>query len=321
MWCKINFEIWKAKTEKARFPLFFQIDFLRTTAKIFNAEVHCYSFEKKGKLLALGAFYVKGKKIITPESFSFTALWFDDELNDLVYLECADSLIQLLRANFNKISLRLDPKIKDLRPFIWSNFNVENKYTYIKKGYSEPHYSVSKNIAKLSENYYSFKVEKVEMTSIMINIEFLKALGFSNVVRGFYKSLIIDWEKLGFIKAFNVYKQTELICSNIAILDDNASKIYTILLNNVGLKEKYAHTFLYQSIINWGKKNNITEIDLCGANLPSVSKFKSYFNAELVSYYIVNFNSFNNNLAIFKIKIHLNIKRISRKISIRKRFF
>lgn len=310
MWSKITLEVWEVKIRKLKLPIFFNVDFLKTTSKNFNVEVYCYSFEKRGRLLALGAFYVKSKKIITPESFSFTALWFANELSDVAYLECADSLIQLLKDNFYKISLRLSSQINDVRPFIWSNFRIENKYTYIKRDYSEPHYSISKNLSKLPENHYCFKVENIDPQSIEVNLKFLKVLGFSNALCDFYKPLIIEWGKLGFVKAFNVYKQNELICSNIVIIDISENKIYTILLNNVSDQEKYAHTYLYQSIINWAKENYITEIDLCGANLPSVAKFKSYFNAELVGYFVVTNSTFINRIYNFKMFFKLHLKRM-----------
>lgn len=312
MWIKVNCQTWKNSTENLELSIFFHTDFLTATASAFNLNIDYYLFQKKGKILSLGAFYIRNSKIITPEKFSFTALWFSNKLNDVVYLEIAESLIQLLKKKYSDISLKLDPQIRDIRPFLWGNFNVENKYTYLKKDNNPPHYSIIRNISKLPQQYYSFKVSSLEESSLLVNLQFLRVLGFSKSLINSYKILINNWGRIGVIKSFNVYRDEELVCSNIVIVDKN--KIYTILLNNAGSKDKYAHTYLYMSIINWSQQKGISEIDFCGANLPSISKFKSYFNSELTRYYIVNYNCFDEYLMKFKSIIFSNIKIIRNKL-------
>jgi hypothetical protein len=288
MWYKVNIESWEDIIQDLKLSIFYRTKFLNTTAKVFEANVDCYIFKKKEKILAVGAFYVKDKKIITPESFSFTALWFSPLLSDINYINCAEYLINSLKYSYSNITLKLTPEINDIRPFIWANFTIENKYTYIKKDTLPAHYSIVKNLSKLPQEYYSFIVNPIDDTSLELNSKFLRNLGFSKSLINYYRLLILSWDSIGIVKAFNLYKQNKLICSNIVIIDE--SKIYTILLNNVSGEDKYAHSYLYTEIIHWCKQNGILEIDFCGANLPSVAKFKSYFNADLVPYFVLSFS-------------------------------
>lgn len=300
MWHKINCTEWKLETSKLQLPIFYDSDFLNSTANTFNLNIDYFCFNKKGKIIALGAFFIKGTKIVRPENFSFTALWFSEELSDVAYIEIAEVLIQLLKNNYSKISLKLNSQISDIRPFTWANFKIEIKYTYIKKNDLAPHYSVSKNLSKLEKDHYVFKVQEIDNNSWQINLKFLKKLGFSISLCSSYQLLLFEWDKIGILKALNVYKKKELICSNIVLFDKDNHKLYTILLNSVNIEEKHAHTFLYTSIFNWCKENGISDIDLCGANLKSVSKFKSYFNADLTPYFSISYSSINNKLINLK---------------------
>ncbi|WP_198342254.1 hypothetical protein [Pedobacter psychrophilus] len=302
--------VWEKEIASLKLPIYYDCNFIESVSKVFNTEIQYFLFMKKNKALALGAFHVKNNKIITPESFTFTALWFSSQLSDVSYLEISDSLINIFKKKYRGATLRLETRINDIRPFIWADFKIENKYTYIKKDDLAPHYSVIKNLSKLENDHYIFKVEEIDEKSTHINLTFLKKTIFSNKLVDSYKLLLIEWDKIGALKAFSIYKQAELICSNIVLIDKNQFKVYTILLNSVTIEEKYAHTYLYSSIINWCKENGISEIDFCGANLPSVSKFKSYFNSELKTYFIVKYHPLRSNIYNTKESIVKLIKKI-----------
>lgn len=315
MWDKTERNVWKAETGKLKLPIFYDADFLTATSNVFNTKVDYYILRKKGNVVGLAAFHIKNKNIVTPESFTFSTLWFSDQLGDVGFVESATSIIKLLKSNYTKIKIKLNPHIKDIRPFSWANFQIESKYTYLKKGYKESHYSVSKNLSKLPDNFYVFKVESADRNSLDINLKFLKSIGFSTSVCERYNHLLKNWDKLGILKAFNLYKENKLICSNIVILDKEDSKAYTILLNNASKEDKYAHTYLYQSIIDWCEENDIREVDLCGANLQSVAKFKSYFNAELTSYFLLSYSPLHTQLVCLIGKIKFHLKKIKSKLS------
>lgn len=315
MWYKTGIDVWKMEIGRLKLPVFYDADFLTATSNVFNTRVDYYILKKKKNIVGLAAFHVKNRSIVTPESFTFSALWFSDQLGDVSFIESATSLIKTLKGNYTKVSIKLNPLIKDIRPFSWANFQIENKYTYLKKDAKESHYSVSKNLSKLPENFYVFKVESMDRNSLESNLKFLKAIGFSTKICERYNCLLNNWDNLGILKAFNLYKENRLICSNIVILDKEDSKAYTILLNNASKEEKYAHTYLYQSIIDWCEENDIREVDLCGANLPSVAKFKSYFNAELVGYFLLSYSPLQAQLINLKGQIKRHLKKIKNKIS------
>jgi hypothetical protein len=233
----------------------------------------------------------------------------------MVYFDVNNSLIAILKKKFRSINLKLGINIIDIRPFIWSGFKIQTKYTHLKNNLLLAHKSVIKNLSKISDQKYYFEVEQPCESSIKLNIDFLQKLGSSKFHCIKYEMLIKKWAENGYLKAFNIYKNQELLCSNLVLIDEATKRAYTILLNNVDYTEKYAHTFLYQSITDWCFKKGIFEIDFCGANIPGISIFKSYFNTELKIYYKISYHSFSNSLYDVKKSIFLFLYKIKGRLS------
>lgn len=290
MWYIIQSEEWERSVKILSLPLFFDIEYINSITKTTGLKVSFYCFKKKNRILALGAVYSQSNKIVLPEHFSYTPLWFISDISEINYFEILNSFIKELKVKFKEIELKLPTQFTDVRPFIWEYFKVENKYTYMKKDNLPPHYSVEKNLSKLELGYYTFCVEDVNISSIKINLSFLKELKTSDVLMKKYNKFLIEWAELGILKSFNLYKDDVLLCSNIAFIDEKTGSIYTILLNKVDQSFKYAHTYLYSSIISWAKENDFKTVDFCGANMLSISKFKSSFNMDLVPYFVVKYS-------------------------------
>jgi hypothetical protein len=290
MWTAIDEKSWEIEKTNFGLSLFFCPKYLKAVAEVYQLDLNYYCFRKKNKILAMVSFFSKGKKIIMPENFSYSPIFIIESLSEAIYFEINDSLIELLKKSFKRIFFKFDTSFSDVRPYIWKDFEIKIKYTHLKNNNLSSHKSVVKNISKIINEEYYFEVEQPNPNLIKLNLDFLRKLGISKFHCFNYHNLLEKWTEIGYLKAFNISKNQQILCSNLVLVDLNQRKAFTILLNNVNNGDKYAHTLLYQSIINWCFKEGITEVDFCGANISNISIFKSSFNTELKTYFTVSYS-------------------------------
>ena len=304
MWNRITEDNWIKIIEGLDLPIFFKHDYLKSISNSFSLQLNYFSFFKNSQVVSLFAFFSDSNRdIIIPEGFSYSPFYFQADLSEKLYVDTVTSLIKILKKDFKNIKLKLPTDITDVRPFIWENFSAEIKYTHIKKNGLLPEISVLKSLGKDFNNDYQFKVEELNKSSLMLNLEFLKTLDISQKKISHHEELLKNWFNCGYLKAFNLYRNNFLICSNLVLIDYYNSKAFTILLNKVDKQFKYAHANLYSNIILWCKENSINTIDFCGANFQTISEFKSRFNTDLKMYFVVNYYPINNLLLKFKKRV------------------
>lgn len=311
MWTRITEENWLLAIEKLDLPLFYQPNYLNAISNSFKLELNYFSFTSKHQVISLFSFFTDSKNaLVIPEAFSYSPFYINKSFSEKLYIDVLSSLIDILKKEFKSIKIKLPTDILDIRPFIWENFKIDIKYTHEKIGGLSPDASIIKNLTKDVISEYDFKVEDLTEHSLSLNLEFLSTLDFSTKKISRHRYLIQAWAKHDYLKAFNLYRDNVLICSNLVLLDFNSSKAYTILLNKVDAAHKFAHTYLYDQIIKWCVINQINNIDFCGANFKTISEFKSRFSTELKSYYVVNYSPISS----FLKKIEDSLSKIFRKI-------
>jgi hypothetical protein len=291
MWNRITKEDWIVTTKKLDLSLFYNSEYLDCIADVFKLKIHYFICTTKEGILALGAFFCdSNRNIVLPEGFSYSSFYLKNDLTEKSYGDLQISLIKILKSEFKNIKLKFETTITDVRPFIWEGFNLEVKYTHIKTNDLPPEASVINNLSKQVVKEYRFEVEELNNSNLLLNLEFLKKLSFSAKKIKELQKLLQLWAECNYLKAYSIYKKNILVCSNLVLIDFNSSKVYTILLNKPDKQYKFAHSYLYHSMIEWGKENGINTIDFCGANYKSISEFKSRFNTELTMYFVVSYS-------------------------------
>ena len=301
MWNRITEDNWIKIIDGLFLPIYFKHDYLKSISISFSLQLNYFSFFNNNQVVSLLAFFTNSNRdIILPEGFSYSPFYIQTNLSEKLYVDTTTSLINILKKDFKNIKLKLPTDIIDIRPFMWENLSVEIKYTHVKKNGLLPEASVLKSLGKDFNNDYEFKVEKLNKSSLMLNLEFLKTLNFSQKKISQHEELLKNWGNCGYLKAFSLYRNNFLVCSNLVLIDYYNSKAFTILLNKVDKQFKYAHANLYSNIIFWCRDNCINSIDFCGANFQSISEFKSRFNTDLKMYFVVKYHPINNLLLKFK---------------------
>jgi len=194
----------------------------------------------------------------------------------------------------DSIFILTGPNLLDTRPYIWNNYVVTPKYNY------------KKNIENLDEIWGGFKkqlrknIEGAKNAGIVIEEGSLDEYKFIiNLLskRLDDQELAIPISKEYLIDIYNRFHPENL---KIFIAKNNGVPITGIIVlcysntlsiwvgaTQVGSKGLYPVDLLQWKIIEWGNKNGYKYCEILGANMPSISYFKSRYNFDLEIYFSV----------------------------------
>ncbi|MBS3096349.1 GNAT family N-acetyltransferase, partial [Candidatus Woesearchaeota archaeon] len=197
-----------------------------------------------------------------------------------------------LAKNYNFIALQLEPSIKDIRPFLWLGWKSSVSYTYEmdltnigdlwEKIDKDAKYEINK--AKKSNVEVS---DGIDMGKFLVLYEktFLK----QNLKIPLDKYFIEEMFKIlsGKNKCKLYYAKTadgEIISGALCVWD-NKKSYYLLAANDPKINIGANYLLLWHIIQDMSKRCKV--IDLVGANIPDIAKFKREFATNLVPYYIV----------------------------------
>jgi len=288
--------------------LFFNPEFLGVIKNAFGYQLHYYVAIQKQVPLFAAAIFSNGKNVVVPLAFTYSSIYLDQTISDRRRVDLLKSFISLLKKDFRKISFRFNAEMEDLRPFIWESFQVDLRYTYIKRIGGDVHDSVLRNVERAKSEDFCFKTATVEKESVQKNLDDFRNYGLSGFSYNQYQQLFEQLSLMGCLKSFNVYMGEELVCGNIVLLDEEKHQLYTLLINRTS--HKNATSYLYIETIEWCAANGYQFIDYCGANDERISNFKSYFNPHLTPYYLLSYSPYGSFANNAKRKVKAIIKRI-----------
>ncbi len=194
----------------------------------------------------------------------------------------------------DSISIITAPNLIDSRPYIWNDYIVTPKYNYVK------------NIENLDIVWRDFKkqlrknIEGAKYAGIVIEEGNLKDYNFiidSLSKRLDEQELIFPSKKEYLIDIFNkfypdnikifVAKNSYKPITGIIVLAYKDRLSIWIGATQTEIKGVYPVDLLQWNIIEWGNKHGYRFCEILGANIPSISYFKSRYNFELEIYYSV----------------------------------
>ena len=305
---------WVAKIEDQR-QLYFNEQYEVVEALKFqcSCEARYFIFEKKGTVVISLIAMVKGNRIFSPIHFFYSALWIKPTLGDTRYCEYVAEFLRMLQRSFVKIDMRLPSSITDIRPFLWVGFSISNRFTYL-KNLDKLEYSndVKKNIEKSAQIPYTFKAELLTQEILQLNLQIFSELKlYSKKSIAEIGQLISELGRTKYLTCFSCYLRGELLVSHIIFLDDKNKTAYTVLKNKLYQPQPGSiHSALYHHLFVFLKSKGIEYVDLLGADMESISAFKSRFKVNLASVDVVSYSYINSYLLILKRKIIYTIKRI-----------
>ncbi len=288
---ELNKNSWKEFCSASHGDIFTELEFIQNIENASEVKIKYFGFYAANKLVAATCLPEKNNTIIHPIDFLYTPFVIDNSINPNVINESVQKGLEELKKRYSSILLKFSPKIIDIRAFNWAGFTSEVRYTYI-QDLAAIHYhdSVNKKIDKALNNDITFSIGDNKEKSIVLNLKKLNEFGISaNQVK--YIDHLIHSLSEDVLQDYNAIFEDQIIASNLILKDVNNKMAYTILLASDKQFQKLgSDVALYDYFFKKLAEQGIQKVDLCGANMKSIAAFKSSFNPELKSYYIVRYD-------------------------------
>jgi hypothetical protein len=264
--------------------------FVSIISETFSLKPICIvAFNNDKPIIGLVA-YAKRKSIIHPSVYIYTAIWQTSSSN-IKNQEAFAIIINKLQNDYLSISLLLPPKITDIRPFTYSGFKADVKYTYVN---DLNNIKLSSDVKSMRNRATSlgvtFKFDKNSSDIFEQNISSFSNFGYKQknikLIETFIKKLI-DAE---YIVAISAHLNDELLASGYVLLDKNNGNAMNLFITSK--KSNYqtgVHSYLYLQNFYALRDAGFLTNDLIGANTKGIGNFKSNFNGELTPFYHVRY--------------------------------
>ncbi|MNO16718.1 hypothetical protein D3C76_64050 [compost metagenome] len=216
----------------------------------------------------------------TDKAYRLTRQWHD----------AANLMIQEIKHFGGAASLSLPPEITDIRPFLWNGFKTNVKYTYhLKLPYciNTASTEIRNRIKKANAQGYNSSLcnDMAEVYSCLLGTESRK--GFSHHLSA--DDLRLAQQLFG-SDCFRCYisysKEGEPISTNVMIVDNKRALWWIAGSKSEHLSNGVAQQSLFLAFQDLASAG-VESIDLVGANIPSVAKYKANWGGDLIPYYQV----------------------------------
>jgi len=197
-----------------------------------------------------------------------------------------------LKINPHVISITTSPNLIDVRPYAWNNYQITPKYNYIKNienlnsvwtGFKK---SLRKNIVNTEKA--GIKIEEGDLDSYKFILQSLsirlKEQGKKLSVSKEYMLDLYNRFNPNNLKVF-ISKYKEKTISGITFITYEDKITIWMGATRAPIKGLYPVDLLQWKIIEWGNENGFKRCEILGANIPSISYFKSKYNFNLDIYF------------------------------------
>lgn len=209
---------------------------------------------------------------------------------------------------YHKIQIKFSPELQDIRHLIWHGWKEKAQFTYRNNLTDED---------KLFNNF-SYAIKKQIKKAIRHQVKMVECDDYQLFNYLFTKTFARQSEKSPISEMF-LKKLTNLSINDdsgrLMLAQENDGQYSSGLIiswfNDKGyllfgashpkLRTGGSTPFLHWEVMKYLKKRGIKTLDWCGANIPSIVKFKRQFNANLTPYFQVT--KYNFILARILLKI------------------
>lgn len=304
---EISLSEWNGLAEEKRLSgLFYQSEFHAIISSAYHKTCTYFAVKDDANVLIALPIYHKQKDASLITHFFYQVIYFDKNLSERKKIEAFNFLATSLIEKFNKIDLKLDPEIFDIRAFVWNGFENNTYYSYHINTASELNYS--ENIKRqLKKSYQSYKVElstKWNDEVIGIQLGDMEKNGLSQKESSQVRHWLKSCSEQNLLDLFILKNNNDEVVGSAVYLR-SLTFAYLIAV----MSEQSSQAMLYDKAIEHYKQNNVLDLDLLGANLPNIAIYKSQFDSKLISYHIVSYRR-NRTWELIKKTIKSKIKSI-----------
>ena len=197
-----------------------------------------------------------------------------------------------LNKKYNYFALQLEPSIKDTRPFLWLGLKSSVNYTY------EIDLSNIKDIWEKIDKDAKYEINKAKKSNVDVSQStsidkflilyektFMKQNLKAPINKDFIKKMFEILSKKNKCRLYLAKTSEDAIISGALVVWDHKQPYYLLAASDPGINIGGNYLLLWHVIEDMSKKFN--KMDLVGANIPNIIKFKREFATNLVSYHTV----------------------------------
>ncbi len=305
----------KGLTAIAKQSVFADLNYLESFERVYTVNKKLVGIYENGKALLLISFFENKNRVVCPNHYFFQFVWEKEDALSWRRIMVWEFLIDELKKRYSKIHFRLPISVNDARPFEWAGFKCLLKHTYVKTLDNRPyHQNLKRILAKKHEYHFAAQTDfEAVWLKHQTDLEaFLLSTSFVSKAITQFKEL----KQKELITTYNIYKEHKLLSSIIVLIDRFEQKAYFPLIGKIDQSESGAAAYLYDYAFSQLKMEEITQVDLYGANMKTIARFKHKFEPELKSFFEVKYNRRANVLIEMKGKLKEVVKKMVRKRSL-----
>lgn len=279
------------------------VDLLSVFKATYNCEAKILFILKNNELLAsmpiLYKRYLGLQYIISPLQYYYYFISYyyvkkgKMQRNRQLEVDITSEIAKVLKRDYFRYEMKLSTESYDVRSFQVNKNLVKPLYTFI----------INTSVRDYSNNQITH-IRKADTLDLKVTNELIiedcltlledrfEQKGIWNKERSdIYFKLLKNIYNHDYIKNYSVYYDEKLISYRTVLIDKNKSYAYDwFAASNPFAMSNGVNSFLLDHIISDLNNSNIQYYDLCGANVPSVAKYKNDFGGELKVYFYIKRN-------------------------------
>ncbi|MCF8284432.1 MAG: hypothetical protein K9I48_05600 [Sphingobacteriales bacterium] len=287
---KMGHEKWVNTFASIETSLFNRPDFIHTIALAYQKQITWYVVSDKDAVLFSIPIYHSGRDASLVTHFFYQAIIIHQEFPEIKLLESWKELIVVLKSDFDHIEFKFAPYVKDIRPFLWADFEHSTRYTSIVYLATFPNYSenVTRSLKKAHKHNLSVNNLTFDQETVSMQILDMKKYGLGPKHAKRFNSWFSSLSELQNTRVFQlVDEESSIIGSSLFLYDKHSA----YLVATMGGKDSSGgQAYLYDQAFNYFKELGISEVDLLGANIPSVALYKSKLGGVVEPYFMVSYH-------------------------------
>ncbi len=181
---------------------------------------------------------------------------------------------------------------EDIRPFIAAKYRTSIRYTILHNLSFSDRYEeqVEKRIRKFYSQGTFAELHTIDQCIPLLETT-ARAAGYFDEkdwtpLLNFFKTLF----RLKLIRLFGWYENSKLLGVQVLLISDETLRTYMYFTGIApGDDHKHVPTMLMHGCLQWSREAGFEEVDLCGANIQGVSRFKESFGGRLEGYFYLEY--------------------------------
>ncbi len=203
------------------------------------------------------------------------------------------AIAEFIKQKWGEISIQLTPKHLDVRAYLQAGFHARPLYTYLlnKNTHSFHNYykKTKASIRKANELGYRFDTDICPSALIDLNKETFKRQSKDfPLTYPDYQKLIEDIVKNDLLVQCNARINGQIVSALAFIKNGDSLIAYSFGTHHDWLK-KGAAGWLFHEAFEYLFASGTQEIDITGANIESIAKFKASFGSQLSLFFRINY--------------------------------